>query len=62
MKVIYNYLGVCSMVVCLLLMHSFLTGPIVKDVTLQFITDVFLILLTAILAIAMFICAAENKK
>ncbi len=62
MKKIFYYLGVCAAVVCFLLMYKFLTGPIVKHNTLQFFTHMFLIVLTMVISVAMFIHGAEAKE
>ncbi len=62
MKKMFYFLGVCVGSVCFLMIFNFLTGPIVKTNTLQFFTQMFLIVLTMVLSVAMFIHGAEVKE
>lgn len=62
MKKMFYFLGVCVGVVCFLLMYDFLTGPIIREDSFQFFTQVFLIVLTAILSVTMFKYSAETDE
>ncbi len=62
MKKMFYFLGVCVGSVNLLLIYTFLTGPIVKHDTLQFFVNMFLIVLTLVLTAAMFIYSAEAEE
>jgi len=59
MKEVFYTLGTFSLLSSFAMMYSFLTGPVVTETTLQFVTNVFLILITTACAVAMFIKGAE---
>jgi len=62
MKELFYTLGTLSLLSSFAMMYSFLTGPIVTETTLQFVTNVFLILITAICSIVAFSMGAESKN
>lgn len=61
MKEMFLYMGIFSVIVTGKMIHSFLTLPIIKEITVTYVGNVVVVLAMIIITVGLFYKYAESK-